>query len=293
MNHLFLHSDLASNIWSHFSSAGLPLEGNSITAFIYNAANSAQLKSAYGLLTLAVIGYGCWNIWRARNSMRYEEKILHKRRVLYQTLSQIKTVCVNANLKEDDACKRQILDTLGISAHSQNGAQLKIVKWLSPPWPFLKLNSDGACKSDGISGGGGVIRDHSGNVLLAYSHFYGKSNSLVAETRALLDGIKYLHTITNQPAILECDSQVLVRVITKEYKCPWSILSYVRRIWRATSQHDKFAHTYREGNKVADSLASLACSSKCNIFFNSNELPSFIKGEARMDKLGFPSIRLM
>lgn len=105
MNHLFLHSDLASNIWSHFSSAGLPLEGNSITAFIYNAANSAQPKSAYGLLTLAVIGYGCWNIWRARNSMRYEEKILHKRRVLYQTLSQVKTVCVNANLKEDDACK--------------------------------------------------------------------------------------------------------------------------------------------------------------------------------------------
>lgn len=182
---------------------------------------------------------------------------------------------------------------MGIAIQTPNAPQLKIIRWISPPWPSFKLNSDGACKQNGISGGGGVIRNFKGDIILAYSHYYGHTNSLIAEARAILDGTKYLHTITDRPAYIECDSHIIVRIINKETQCPWSILSFVREIWKLISQHDRIIHTYREGNKVADLLASLACNSKCNAFYSCNELPTIIKGEARLDKLGLPSIRVM
>ena len=34
--------------------------------------------------------------------------------------------------------------------------------WLPPPWPYYKLNSDGARKGSGLAGAGGLIRDAAG-----------------------------------------------------------------------------------------------------------------------------------
>lgn len=87
---------------------------------------------------------------------------------------------------------------------------------MSPPWPFLKLNTDGAHKAEDLSGGGGVIRDHKGNVLLAFSHFYGQANSLIAEARALNDGIRYLHTISNHAAYIEGSPSTVVNDSSKK-----------------------------------------------------------------------------
>lgn len=293
LNHLFIHSELAVHIWSYFQAKGITLAGNSVATFITTAVRNIKSNSAHGLLVLAVLGFSLWEIWRARNSMRYEGCAISHSRVLHQIIAKTKQVCISASYKENDIPKRRLLESFGISPPFSIGAQLKIIKWVSPPWPSLKLNTDGACKLDGSSGGGGVIRDHTGTVLIAFSHFYGQANSLVAEARALMDGIHYLHTLSDHSAHIECDSQVLVRVINKDYQCPWSILPYAREIWRSLPPSDKIAHTYREGNKVADLLASLACSSKCNAYFSYVDLPSFIKGEARMDKLGIPSIRQM
>nr|XP_009618786.1 uncharacterized protein LOC104110923 [Nicotiana tomentosiformis] len=51
-----------------------------------------------------------------------------------------------------------------------------IVKWTRPTPQFVKLNSDGSCK-DGNYGGGGVIRDKYGYLVLAYSLPLGTDTS--------------------------------------------------------------------------------------------------------------------
>ena len=36
------------------------------------------------------------------------------------------------------------------------------IRWTAPVWPWVKLNTDGAKKSSGIAGAGGLIRDFKG-----------------------------------------------------------------------------------------------------------------------------------
>lgn len=158
---------------------------------------------------------------------------------------------------------------------------------------MLKLNTDGASKTSGLLGGGGLIRNSKGDILFAFSHFYGTTTSIIVEARALLDGIKYLRTFFCRPVLIECDSKVLVQIINKAAHCPWTILAYVREIKSLILSEDSISHIFREANTVADLLASQACSNNCNSFYSSSELPRNIKGAARLDKLGMPSIRIM
>ncbi|MQM21519.1 hypothetical protein Taro_054559 [Colocasia esculenta] len=56
------------------------------------------------------------------------------------------------------------------------------------------LNVDGASKGNlGICGRGGCIPNSHGNVLVAFANFYGEGNNIIAETRALCDGLLLAH----------------------------------------------------------------------------------------------------
>lgn len=44
---------------------------------------------------------------------------------------------------------------------------------------MLKLNTDGASKTSGLLGGGGLIRNSKGDILFAFSHFYGTTTSII------------------------------------------------------------------------------------------------------------------
>lgn len=49
------------------------------------------------------------------------------------------------------------------SGLTKKGSKLeKWVSWQNPAWPWCKLNSDGACKSNRISTVGGLLQDYSG-----------------------------------------------------------------------------------------------------------------------------------
>ncbi|MQM00011.1 hypothetical protein Taro_032743 [Colocasia esculenta] len=84
---------------------------------------------------------------------------------------------------------------------------LKLVRWI-PPLHDFSLNVDGACKGNpGDCGGGGCIRDSQGNVHLAFAHFYGVGTSMLAETRALSDGLLFASALGYRVSIVYSDSQ--------------------------------------------------------------------------------------
>lgn len=79
---------------------------------------------------------------------------------------------------------------------------------------FIKLNVDGSSLGNsGPSGGGGLVRDHFGHVLTAFSSFYGHCTSLKVEARALLDGLIVCASLDCLPVIVEMDSLTLLNVI--------------------------------------------------------------------------------
>ncbi|MQM23056.1 hypothetical protein Taro_056117, partial [Colocasia esculenta] len=66
----------------------------------------------------------------------------------------------------------------------------KLVRWIPPSYGYC-LNVDGACKGNlDPCGGGGCLRDSNGDVHLSFAYFYGQGNNVIAEVRALCDGLR-------------------------------------------------------------------------------------------------------
>jgi len=63
-----------------------------------------------------------------------------------------------------------------------------IVRWNAPPQGFFKLNFEGSHLHNSAAGGF-IIKDWTGNLLKARAALYGDSLILVAEARALRDGL--------------------------------------------------------------------------------------------------------
>ncbi|MQL86108.1 hypothetical protein Taro_018652, partial [Colocasia esculenta] len=99
----------------------------------------------------------------------------------------LKDLCSLVNPKRIlSAQQKQILPSLHIVDYTQHSTP-RLVKWLRPP-AGLKLNTDGCSRGNpGSSAGAGVIRNSSGDFVLAYSNFDGLSSSLLAEFRAIID----------------------------------------------------------------------------------------------------------
>lgn len=69
-----------------------------------------------------------------------------------------------------------------------------MVNWITPSFPFYKLNIDGSSVGNpGPAGGGIVLRDFFGNVVVAKAEYFGTGTCLFAELKALLLGLQHCH----------------------------------------------------------------------------------------------------
>ncbi|PNY12875.1 pentatricopeptide repeat-containing protein at1g02150-like protein [Trifolium pratense] len=68
-----------------------------------------------------------------------------------------------------------------------------LVRWEPPAPGWIKLNTDGACKSNGDAGCGGLIRVES-ELLGDFSKYIGRCNAFVAELWGVLEGLKLART---------------------------------------------------------------------------------------------------
>lgn len=71
------------------------------------------------------------------------------------------------------------------------------------------------------------------------------------------------------PLELETDSFSLVKMMKGEWEIPWNIRGIIRRIQKIMElELIKVQHTYREGNSLAEFLASWCFSCASTISFN-------------------------
>ncbi|XP_059278180.1 uncharacterized protein LOC132032562 [Lycium ferocissimum] len=107
----------------------------------------------------------------------------------------------------------------------------RIVYWNKPASNFFKLNSDGSLRN-GSCGGGGIIKDAQGKMIMAYSIHFNNGTSNSAEAKALLFGIQWCiqHNFTNIE--LETDSILLLSWVKQIFKIPWQIEGTIRDIRR-------------------------------------------------------------
>ncbi|MQL72146.1 hypothetical protein Taro_004485 [Colocasia esculenta] len=122
-----------------------------------------------------------------------------------------------------------------------------LVKWL-PPSTYCSLNVDGVSKGNpGKCGGGGCIRDSRGNFICGFSFFYGTGNSIVAEARALHDGLKLALDRNIRISVLFSDSATLIRAIAAGRYPHWAVYPWWRGICgMLTILKPDLMHTFRE-----------------------------------------------
>jgi len=132
----------------------------------------------------------------------------------------------------------------------------RYVRWQPPQPGRVKLNFDGSATNSSAAGGF-LLRDWMGRVITATATNYGLTSSLVAEARAVKDGLLMaLHTGFTTIDV-EGDNLVVIQALTGSRHIPWQISHIIRDIQQIL--HDdrriSFTHVLREANMAADWLS--------------------------------------
>jgi ribonuclease HI len=166
-----------------------------------------------------------------------------------------------------------------------------MVWWRTPSFGSVKINKDG-CVKDGFASGGGIIRDYAGKCIRAFSASYGHCMILEAELRAIRDGILLAKDLGLSDIWIEADSTVAIHCITRGGG-PWDIQGILRQIADIVSfDRDMVSYIFREGNQVADALATEGWHHRRYQEYGPAELPRHIRALAQIDRYGLPSIRI-
>ncbi|MQM13678.1 hypothetical protein Taro_046604 [Colocasia esculenta] len=207
-------------------------------------------------------------LWKYRCAVRFDQQQRRPADIIRSINLHIGLALGKMMFKTDHSLATyQILHSYGFTYHIA-AKRMKLVCWIPPLVDFC-LNVDGASKGNpGFCGGGGCIRDKRGTILLAFANFYGVGNNIIAETRALCDGLRLAHFLVVRLSAIYSDSSTLLYSIQQGKCSNW----HIQRWWRPArdllqGNATILSHVFRETNQVADRLANHAISSMCNESF--------------------------
>lgn len=171
---------------------------------------------------------------------------------------------------------------------------LQLVSWSKPSKGYYKLNVDWSSLGNPvIAVVGGVIRDFQGQVIAGFFAHYELVSNIVAEGRALLDGLKLAYNLGIHNIIVESDSAILVQWI-KDGKCSlWYLWDYwddVRRLF--VGMNCTIRHVFWEANMVVDYLDEEGALNHCKYFKHCELGRGLIRGLLLTDLWGLPYLRL-
>jgi len=120
----------------------------------------------------------------------------------------------------------------------------------------VKLNFDGSFQHSSAAGGF-IIRGWGGNLIKAGAAHYGDATILVAEARALRDGVRAVVEAGFKKVVIEGDNAIVIQALQGRCKVPWQIEGLLRDVSYYITQleHVSIFHIFREANVAADWLA--------------------------------------
>ncbi|KAK4375097.1 hypothetical protein RND71_005774 [Anisodus tanguticus] len=81
----------------------------------------------------------------------------------------------------------------------------------------------------GPGGGGGCLRDHNGDMVMAFSLFLGHCTNNIAEASAILIGMIWCIDNEVLNVIIESDSLIVIDAINKKNTSHWKIKRHYRK----------------------------------------------------------------
>ncbi|XP_070034550.1 uncharacterized protein [Nicotiana tomentosiformis] len=98
-------------------------------------------------------------------------------------------------------------------------------------------------ENSGSGGGGGIIRNHHGDMVLSLVESYGHCRNSMAKAKAVLRGCRIGINLGLLNVIVEPDSLLIVNMINRRMKPSWQIKHVLEQIWDITKIGNfKFVH---------------------------------------------------
>ncbi|CAN1124680.1 Putative ribonuclease H protein At1g65750 [Linum perenne] len=230
-----------------------------------------------------LFGVTCWWLWRARNDRVFNNKL---------TTAESLTRHIQAwvALVGDTMERDRFISHTG--PPTRTGGYFS---WEPAPPEWVTLNSDGSVLPEtGQASAGGLIRDHQGRCLAAFTMNLGKCSITRAELRGAVSGLQLAWERGYRKIQLQLDSQCAVQLLQgydlEDHAHETMIImarELLRRDWEV-----RILHVYRESNHVTDYLANIGHS--CPLGFHSIEQfdPNFCYW-LHYDQLGVSEERLI
>ena len=162
------------------------------------------------------------------------------------------------DLKAETLAKAIEMAYLGITEKHVKAKTKIQVRWLTPPFSWMKLNSDGSSMGNlGLAGGGGLICNENGEWVKGYTRAIGYATNVAAELWALRDGIWLCISLKVPVVVFELDAKLVNDLLKKDVENPNGVDILVAdcRKWMKKIPLVRIQHCYREANKCVDALA--------------------------------------
>lgn len=291
--HLFIYSDIARQVWQAFANIfKLPGKYSSTLQALNIWMAGCSDRTQYGVLRMACSAYIFKEIWVSRCSATYDDRLMNFETIRVKVLNRIRTLnLVVARQIGSTALQNVIIEHLGIAGRPIRIKRGIWCKWESPSPGWFKLNVDGSARGI-ITTGGGVIRNHQGDLIAAFSAYYGAGTNNSAELLALKEGMHLCKALHLSPILIESDSTMVVAAIRTAKIDNWRLRYIFRECLTLYTSDLEIVHGYRQKNMVADRLADVAYKHRRYLeFYRDMDLPSTVRKAFMADKLGLWSFR--
>ncbi|KAK6140671.1 hypothetical protein DH2020_025578 [Rehmannia glutinosa] len=168
-----------------------------------------------------------------------------------------------------------------------------MVIWRAPQSPQIKLNTDGSFDRDTlISGGGGLIRDHLGRLMLAFHSSFRRCLVFMPSYFGDGDGDCKDARLGFHYDLDRVGRSAVVTTITSGCLGSWRSSRYPIRIRNIFEDLQySISHIYERGNRPADHQAELGVASLGSHIVYEGTTSHHLLALIRMDQLRYPSFR--
>ncbi|XP_019265532.1 PREDICTED: uncharacterized protein LOC109243095 [Nicotiana attenuata] len=293
IEHIFITSPTASNVWKLFMGAAgitvLLIQLKHVIKDWWYAQCCPKLKPLFQAVPTIIT----WELWKRRNAGKHggsvsTNRVIHEiNRTLHQ-LARVRYAWMpNIPLLWPDIIQyfegyKPILITTRVT-------------WQLPFHGWYKCNTNRASKGNpGPSSLGFYVRNDEGDVVYARAVDLGVRTNVVAEAKAIIQGLEYCVEHDLHSLILETDSLVMKKVIEGEWDPPRVIANDVKKIREEEGEIQCDLSTCVQRRQLSGGfIASIVFSFASTTEFHSlSERPSVGRGLINLDKSQTPNLRV-
>lgn len=204
----------AQKVWSFFAkpcninvSHSRNWEGM-VNIWWQRASLSSQVGWIKGLIPIMI----SWELGKARCAVRMEGIKFKSEHVIREVKVGLRNISTNMKrFRHMGGNDKVILDSLNCLILPIVKKKPLLILWRKPVRGRLKLNVDGGCCGNPrAAGGGGILWDSNGDVVVGFSHYYGQATNNIAECKAVLDGLRLCKQLRLRDVLIESDSLVII-----------------------------------------------------------------------------------